>query len=267
MKILRLKSILCKYLFIKALVILSGISLAQSNETLTIGMELAYPPFEMTDKDGNPTGVSVDMAYALGEFLGKDVVIENISWDGLIPALRTSKVDLVISSMTITEQRARVIDFSDPYANSSLALLVNKNSNIESYEDINQSGKKIAVKKGTTGHIFAQQELPNAEVLVFDKESAAELEVAQGKADAFIYDQLSIYRAWKKLDQNTQPLLSPIGDETSWGIAMKKGSELRPEVNKFIAEFKEDGGFDSLAQKYLTDEKAVFDELNIPFFF
>ncbi len=74
-------------------------------EVLKVGMELAYPPFEMSEKDGTPSGVSVDFAKALGKYLGKDVVIENIAWDGLIPSLKTGKIDLIISSMTITDER------------------------------------------------------------------------------------------------------------------------------------------------------------------
>ena len=77
-----------------------------TSEELVVGMELAYPPFEMTDESGNPVGVSVDLARALGEHLGREVRIENISFDGLIPALKTGRIDLVISSMTATGERA-----------------------------------------------------------------------------------------------------------------------------------------------------------------
>ncbi len=74
-----------------------------------------------------------------------------------------------------------------PYAQSSLAILANKNSEIESIKDLNVAGKKVAVKKGSTGHIYAKDNLPNAEILVFDKEAACVIEVVQGKADGFIY--------------------------------------------------------------------------------
>eukprot|EP01028_Stygiella_incarcerata_P005429 TRINITY_DN2295_c0_g1_i4.p2 TRINITY_DN2295_c0_g1~~TRINITY_DN2295_c0_g1_i4.p2 ORF type:complete len:110 (+),score=6.25 TRINITY_DN2295_c0_g1_i4:62-391(+) len=77
-------------------------------KVLKVGMELAYPPFEMSDKEGNPSGVSVDFAKALGKYLGRDVIIENIAWDGLIPSLKTGKIDLIISSMTITDERKKI---------------------------------------------------------------------------------------------------------------------------------------------------------------
>ena len=157
-------------------------NLVAVDKPLVVGMELQYPPFEMSDKQGKPSGVSVDLAYALGKYLNREVVIENIAWDGLIPSLKTKKVDLIISSMTITKQRAKTIDFSVPYAQSNLAILTNPSSGVKSIMDLNQKGKTIAVKKGTTGHIYAGKYLTNANLLVFDKENAAVLEVIQKKS-------------------------------------------------------------------------------------
>src|SRR6476659_8425299 len=119
----------------------------EAHDKLIVGMELAYPPFEMTDEKGNPTGVSVDLAKALGSYLNREVEIQNIPFDGLIPALKTGKIDLIISSMTATPERAQSIDFSDPYLKTGLCLLVGKNSVIQSINDLDQSGKTIAVKQ------------------------------------------------------------------------------------------------------------------------
>lgn len=237
-------------------------------KVLKVGMELAYPPFEMSEKDGTPSGVSVDFAKALGESLGREVVIENIAWDGLIPSLKTGKVDLIISSMTITEERKKSIDFSIPYAQSSLAILANKDSGVKSIDDLNVAGKKVAVKKGSTGHIYAKDNLPNAEVLVFDKEAACVLEVVQGKADGFIYDQLTIYKNYAKNMDTTVPLLKSFQkDFEYWGVALRQNDPLKADVDAFIKKAKEDGTFATFANKYLTEAKKTFDELGIPFFF
>jgi ABC-type amino acid transport substrate-binding protein len=88
--------------------------------TLVVGMELAYPPFEGKDEQGNPAGVSVDFMKDFAKSAGKAIKIENIAFDGLIPALLTGKVDMVMSSMTITDERRKTVDFSDPYANAML---------------------------------------------------------------------------------------------------------------------------------------------------
>ncbi len=239
-----------------------------STDELVVAMELAYPPFETKDENGDPSGVSVDFSKAFGEYIGRDVRIENISWDGLIPSLQTGKADMVISSMTITEERKESVDFSDPYANAMLAILANKDSGISSVDDLNQSGKKIAVKTGSTGYIYAQKHLTNAEIVGLPDESACVTEVAQGKADGFIYDQLTIYRNWKKNSDTTTAVFIPFQDVEQWGVAVQKGdTELLSQLNEFIAKYREDGGFDQLTEKYLSEEKKAFDELGFQWFF
>ncbi|HBC30469.1 MAG TPA: amino acid ABC transporter substrate-binding protein [Clostridiales bacterium] len=238
------------------------------NDTLVVGMELAYPPFETKDTQGNPTGVSVDFANALGEYLGRSVKIENIAWDGLIPALQTGQVDVVISSMTIKDERREKIDFSKPYAKALLAILANKNSNVNSSEDLNQPGKKVTVKLNSTGHLYAQKNLANAQLITLADESACVTEVAQGKADAFIYDQLTIYRNNQQNPNTTKAIYIPFQSVEYWGVGIKKdNSDLTAKINEFIDKFYAEGGFDQLTEKYLAQEKKVFTELHFQWFF
>jgi polar amino acid transport system substrate-binding protein len=238
-----------------------------TKDTLTVGMELAYPPFEMTDEKGSPKGVSVDLAMELGKALGRKVVIQNTAFDGLIPALKTGKIDLIISSMTITDERRQSIDFSDPYLSTGLCLLVGKKSAVNSVDDLDKPGIRVAVKKGTTGHIFATQKIKNAKVLVLDKEAAAVLEVVQGKADAFIYDQMSTYQNWKRNQESTRALLNPFQQER-WGIGLRKGDDqLKEQINQFLKTFRAQGGFDRLGDAYLKEQKDAFRELKYPFYF
>jgi len=233
---------------------------------LVVGMELAYPPFEMTDTAGKPTGVSVDIANALGKSLARPVVIQNMAFDGLIPALKAGKVDLVISSMTATAERAQSIDFSDPYVATGLCLLLKKDSTAQSIADLDKDGFKVAVKKGTTGHLYATNHLKKARVLVLDKESAAVLEVAQGKADAFIYDQMSTYQNWQRNQATTRAILEPFRKE-SWAVGIRKGNdELKTQVNGFIKEYREKGGFEQLGERYLKEMKDEFKRLGSAFF-
>ncbi|MEI6492885.1 MAG: transporter substrate-binding domain-containing protein, partial [Verrucomicrobiota bacterium] len=139
-----------------------------SNE-LVVGMDLSYPPFETIDASGNPTGVSVDLAKALGEHLGKPVRIENIPFTGLIPSLKTGKIDCVISSMTDTPERRTSISFSDPYLTIGLALLVAKGSPVRGIADVDQPGKSLAVRQGTTGEVWARANLKKAKLIAVDK--------------------------------------------------------------------------------------------------
>lgn len=262
------KSLVLFLILLFTLGLATGCGKKSEDDTLVVGMELAYPPFETKDESGNPIGVSVDLANAIGESLGREVKIENIAWDGLIPALQTGQVDLVISSMTITQDRKKTIDFSDPYAKSLLALLTNKDSNIEKAEDLNAAGKKVAVKNGSTGHLYAQANLTNAEIIVLADESACVTEVSQGKADAFIYDQLTIYRNAQKNPDTTKAIFIPFQDVEYWGIGVQKdNTALLTSVNDFLKTFNESKGFDGITEKYLSEEKKAFDEFGFEWFF
>ncbi len=240
---------------------------SQAPDSLKVGMELAYPPFEMTDQRGVPAGVSVDLARALGEYLHRPVLIENLPFDGLIPALKTGKIDLIISSMTATEERAKSIDFSEPYLRTGLCLLVGKNSSIQSISDVNQPGKVIVVKQGTTGQTYAVAHLKKPEVRVLDQENSCVLEVVQGKAGAFIYDQMSTFKHWRKNPETTRAMLAPFQEE-AWAVGIRKGNEeLRSQVNQFIGDFRNRGGFEKLGDRWLAEQKAAFRERGIPFLF
>lgn len=229
-------------------------------------MELSYPPFEMTDPQGRPTGVSVRLAEALGKHLGREVVIENVAFDGLIPALKTGKIDCIISSLTATPERARAIAFSEPYLKTGLALLVGVHSPVHSAADLDVAGRTIAVKKGTTGHQYAAT-LKQARVLVLDKESAAVMEVAQGKADAFLYDSLSVFRNQRRHPDTTRAILRPFREET-WAIGLRPGDEaLRRQINEFLEAFRAAGGFERLGDEFLPEEKKAFKEQGLPFYF
>ena len=255
-----------KKIFLATLIIIMSVSIF-GKEKLIVGMELAYPPFEMTDEKGNPEGFSVDFARELGKYMGREVKIENMSFGGLIPALKTKKIDIILSSMTITEQRKKSINFSSPYLRSYLTLLVNKDSPVYKPMDLNSEGRVIAVKKGTTGHVVANEYFPKAKILVFEKETACVLEVTQGKADAFIYDPLTIFKNWKKNPDTTRPNFDQFQKNVEyWGIGYRIGEdELGKEINSFIMEFRSNGGFDRLAEKYLSEEKQTFEEMGIPF--
>ncbi len=240
---------------------------AKAAQPLVIGMELNYPPFEMTDASGTPTGVGVDMAHALADYLHRPLEIENMPFEGLIPALKTGRIDLIISSMTATDERRQSIDFSDPYLHTGLAILVKKNSPIQGIGDVDKPGTIVTVKTGTTAEVYAREHFKNATTLPLEQDTACALEVAQGRADAFIYDQMSIYQFAKKNPDTTRGLLDPFQKE-AWAIGIRKGNtELEAQVNAFLADFKAHQGFDQLGDKYLKDDKEAFRQMGFPFYF
>lgn len=245
-----------------------GTQSQDGKSVLTVAMELAYPPFETKDDAGQPAGLAVDFMRDFADRYGYDLVIENTAWDGLIPSLQTDKADCVISSMTITEERKEAVDFSDPYAMAQLAILANANSGVGSIDDLNHPDKKVAVKTGSTGDVYATKNLPEAQIVRLADESACVTEVVQGKADGFLYDQLTIYRNNVANPDTTEAIFIPFQQAESWGIAVKKGdTELLDQLNEFIAASKTDGEFDRLTEKYLADEKRAFDEHGFKWFF
>lgn len=244
-----------------------GCSPRKASNELVVGMELSYPPFETIDPSGNPSGVSVDLARALGEYLGRPVRIENIPFTGLIPSLKTGKIDCIISSMTDTPERRQSIAFSDPYLSIGLALLVAKNSPIQDLRDLDQPGRTLAVRQGTTGEVWARANIRNAKILSLEKESAAVLEVVQGKADAFLYDQMSVWKNAREHADSTRALLEPIQKE-NWAVGLAlDNAPLRDQINAFLKSFRASGGFERLGDRYLSDQKAAFSARGIPFYF
>lgn len=237
-------------------------------KTLTVAMELAYPPFEARDEAGDAYGISPAFMQKFADAYGYDLVIENTAFDGLIPALQTDKADAVMSSITITDEREVEVDFTDPYAVAQLAILANAQSGIGSIDDLNQPGKTVAVKTGSTGDVYATKNLTNAQIVRLTDESACVTEVVQGRADGFLYDQLTIYRNNQANPDTTEAVFIPFQDPEYWGVAVADGNdELRAQFNEFIAQCKQDGTFEELTQEFLADEKAAFDELGFRWFF
>ncbi len=232
---------------------------------LRVGMDLSYPPFEMQDSSGTADGVGVRLAEALATHLGRPLQIVPMEFSGLIPALQTDNIDLILSSMTATDERRQSIDFSNPYAFTGLALLVRNDSDIQSIGDLNKTGRKITTKAATTSETWAIKNLPNAKRVVFEDQSACVLEVTQGRADAFIYDQLSIYKYAEQNRTSTRALLKPFVEE-SWAIGIAKGhSTLLIEVNTFLDAFRKQDGFKKLGERYLKDEKKFLEAAGVPF--
>jgi polar amino acid transport system substrate-binding protein len=254
------------FLLLPVLFCLGSCSPADDN-ALVVGMEMQYPPFEMRGTDNRPDGISVRMAEDLAAHLGRPLRLEDVAWDGIIPSLKTGKIDLIISSLTRTDERAETIDFSDPYVTNGLCMLVGKDSPIRNADDLPESNAKIAVKLGTTGHSWALTELEGVDLVVLDEAGTCALEVAQGKADAFIYDQISIYQLWKRHEEKTRAILQPIREE-KWAIGIRKGDDaLREQVNAWLKSYREAGKFDELADRYMAAEKRTFEEMGVPFIF
>lgn len=245
-----------------------GAETKADQDILRVGMELKYPPFETKDSNGEPAGASVMLAKALGDHLGKEIEIVDTPYPSLIPALESGSIDMIISSMTITEKRQEVVDFSDPYTTSQLMMLVHKDSPVNSPEDLNAPDVIIASKTGTIGALWAKTNASDAQIKSIDEEASAVLEVAQGKADVFIYDPLSVIRHHENYPDTTRTVLEPLPNTKGWGVAVPKGAdELQEAINAFLKEAKTDGTYDEIRETYLQEKIEEFEEYGLDFFF
>jgi len=250
-----------------ALAVLCLIPQCKRSDALIIGTDATYPPFEFKSETGELAGVSIDMGKALGEYLGRPVEFRNIAFDGLITALQTRSIDIIISSMTANDERRKSLDFSAPYVTTGICLLLPKNSSIAKVEELKQGKRRIVTKIATTGEQWSRANLPNAEIVALDSDPACVLEISKGSADAWVYDQISVMNYALANPDTTKALLAPIRIE-EWAVGLRHGEdELRDKISAFIAKFRAEGSFDKVAVKYLAKERDYMKQQNLPFVF
>jgi polar amino acid transport system substrate-binding protein len=224
-----------------------------NRKKLIVGMELKYPPFESTDDKGQPVGLDVELARMAARDLGVELEIKDMEWTGLIPALQTGKIDLIISGITGTLERAKSITFTSAYFTTGLCALLSKKraADLESVAQLDDSKRIIAVKTGTTADILATKRFPKATINRYKDESACVQEVVNGRADAFLYDQLSIAKHVKDFPGETKAILKPFTYEP-FCIAMRKGDfDLWNWMEMFVALRKADGSLDELRARFI----------------
>ncbi len=222
---------------------------------LIVGTEVQFFPFEYADTNGRPIGFDVDLAEIAARELGVEIEIKDMEWSGLIPALLGGKIDMIISGMSRTPARAKTVSFTQPYFEAGLcALISNKRAReVSEIAQLNAEGRILAVKLGTTGDLVTARLFPKAEVKRFKEETACVLEVVSGRADAFIFDKLSIGRHQAQNPETTHAILKPFTYEP-YSIAIRSGdSDFLNWLNIFLETIKSDGRYQELQKKYFND--------------
>ncbi len=224
----------------------------KASSVLRVGLESGFIPFEMRTKNGTWVGFDVDMISEFAKSLGAKAEFVDTKWDGIIPALISGKFDLIASGMTITEDRSRVVQFSSPYYQAGLVVMVaaSRGVEIKSLKDLDQKKYTVALKTGTTGDTFASKELKNAILRRFDSESDCASAVALGKVDAFIYDKpyIDIYAS---KNSSKVVVLAELMSAENLGIAFrKKDSALAQAFATFFEGWKKDGSYQKAKDHY-----------------
>lgn len=215
---------------------------SDDEEVLRVGMELKWPPFETIDKKGNPEGISVMIAEELGEYLGREVEIVDMQFGSLITALETEKLDVILASMSITEDRKEKINFSEPYMYFKILSAVNVNSGIESYDDLfTKEGVRFVAPKAFATLDIAREKANNPQIIEFDDKATASLELASGNADVFMVDAVSAVSIAGNYPDDLFVIYEPV-DVSPIGMGVRKSdTELLEKVNEFIAKMEELG--------------------------
>lgn len=230
----------------------------QATRTLVAVGEATFAPFEYVDeKTGKPTGFDVELIQAIGEASGFKVQYKNIDWNSLIPALLNKEADLIVSGMTITDERALQVAFSDPYFTSGQAWAVKEGSPIKTINDL--AGKTVGVQLNTTGDFAAEKlaakfkEENKAELKIKKLRLAADIfnELKAGGVDAIIADLPVIKEYIKNNPQDKIVVPEPAFTVEYFGIAMRKqDTEIIDLVNKGLAKIKASGKYDEIYNKY-----------------
>lgn len=224
-----------------------------SSGKLKIAIDATYPPMEFMDKDGKtPVGFDVDLGKAIAKKLGKEAEFVVTDWDGILTGLTGKRYDLIISSMNITEERQKEVDFVE-YVKMSQVFVSKKGLNVKSEQDL--PGKIVAVQAETTSHEWVDSIKKDKvkdikEVRSFKGATEAFQEVKNGRADVIVIDEpVGLYYA--KLDAATFTVTGRALDPEPVGIAIRKeDTALKSSVEKAVADLKADGTFKKLSEQW-----------------
>lgn len=223
--------------------------------TISVGLEGTYPPFSFVDADGKLAGFEVELSEALAKELGVKAKLQPTKWDGILAALESKRLDVVINQVTISEERKKKYDFSQPYTVSGIQALVlakkKDELNINDAKDL--AGKKVGVGLGTNYEQWVKSAVPDAVVKTYDDDPTKFQELRVGRIDAILIDRLAALEYAQKAKDTA--LAGNAFSRLESGIALRKGEpELLDALNKALDKLRADGTLAKLSEKYFGDD-------------
>ena len=225
-------------------------------EPLTVGSDIPYPPFEQ-GKPGNYTGFDVELVEAIAEKMGRTAEFEDTSFETIFAFLGQGKFEAVASAATITPEREKTVDFSNPYYLSEQAILVKEGGTIDTVAEL--KGATVGVQKGTTGEEFVEEKGEAGELRSYPSGPDAVNALNSGTVEAVVIDIPVAENAVK--ESSGLEISAAIPTEEEYGIAVAQGeTELLEEINEGLKETMEDGTYATIYKKWFHREppKAIF---------
>ena len=221
---------------------------AFAQDALRVVTDATFPPMEFS-KDGKRTGFDIELTEALGAAMGRKIEWIDIDFKGLIPALVSKRADLAMSAIYITDERRKVVDFTDPYYPGGLVIMTKKGDNsIKGPEDL--KGKKVTVQVGTKSVNFLKEHYPAAQPVEVEKNQQMFELVEIGRADAAVTGKPAA-KVYARTKGTLQVVDKPLTVE-EYGYALRKDEpELTRQFNEALKKLKADGTYDKLVAKYL----------------
>ena len=216
-----------------------------------------FPPYEMIADDGSFEGIDVEVAQAIADKLGLELVVDDMDFDAALLAAQNGQSDIVMAGVTVNEERQQVMEFSDSYATGVQVVIVKEDSPIQSVDDL-ANAEMIGCQKATTGYIYCSDTVENGgygedHVTAYDTGATAVMALVNGQVDAVVIDNEPA-KAFVAANPGLKILDTEFAVE-DYAIGTKKGNtDLLNAINEVMAELKADGTFQSIVDKYITAE-------------
>ncbi|HKJ95836.1 MAG TPA: transporter substrate-binding domain-containing protein [Gammaproteobacteria bacterium] len=226
---------------------------ASAAPTIQAVTDPSFVPFEMMDQDsGKMVGFDMDILSEVAKRAGFDYKLRTMDFNGIIPALQTGNADVAIAGITITDKREKIVDFTDPYYDSGLRILVPANSDVKTLDDL--KGMKIGTKIGSTSYDYLQKKFgDSADITPYPGSSDMYLALNSGSVDAVFYDAPNVSYFAKTKGKGRVKTVGPLYEGQKYGIAFKDGSKWVEPANKALASMKDDGTYADIYKKWFGE--------------
>lgn len=225
-------------------------------DTLTMGTNAAFPPYEYYEND-KIVGIDAEIAAAIAEKLGMELVIEDMEFNSIISAVQTGKIDFGMAGMTVTPERQQSVNFSDTYAVGVQAIIVKEGSDIKAVEDLYAEGAtwKVGVQEATTGDIYCTDDFGDERVFKYKVGADAVEALKTGKVDCVIIDN-NPAKAYVDMNEGLTILETEYTEE-EYAIAVAlENTELLEKINAALKELWEEGKIQEIIEKYIPSENG-----------